>query len=54
MLRALERRDAAYEGVFVFAVRTTGIFCRPGCPARQPLARNVEFFAAPREALLAG
>jgi AraC family transcriptional regulator of adaptative response/methylated-DNA-[protein]-cysteine methyltransferase len=34
MLRALGRRDGAYEGVFVIAVRTTGIFCRPGCPAR--------------------
>src|SRR5687768_5641311 len=54
MLRALGRRDAAYEGVFVTAVRTTGIFCRPGCPARMPRPENVDFFASPRAALLAG
>jgi AraC family transcriptional regulator of adaptative response/methylated-DNA-[protein]-cysteine methyltransferase len=36
------------------AVRTTGIFCRPGCPARAPLARNVELFASPSAALSAG
>ncbi len=36
------------------AVRTTGIFCRPGCPARAPLARNVELFGSPAAALSAG
>lgn len=54
MLRAFARRDPSYEGVFVTAVRTTGIFCRPTCTARQPLADNVEFFATPRDALFAG
>jgi AraC family transcriptional regulator of adaptative response/methylated-DNA-[protein]-cysteine methyltransferase len=54
MLRALARRDAGYGGVFVVAVRTTGIFCRPGCPARTPRPENVEFFASPSAALLAG
>ena len=54
MLRALARRDAAYEGVFVVAVRTTGIFCRPGCPARSPRPENVDFFPRASAALLAG
>jgi AraC family transcriptional regulator of adaptative response/methylated-DNA-[protein]-cysteine methyltransferase len=54
MLRALARRDDAYEGVFVVAVRTTGIFCRPGCRARTPKPGNVEFFPEARAALLAG
>ncbi len=44
---ALRRRDAAFDGAFVFGVLTTGIYCRPSCPARRPLARNVRFFAAP-------
>jgi AraC family transcriptional regulator of adaptative response/methylated-DNA-[protein]-cysteine methyltransferase len=54
MLAALYRRDPAYEGVFVIAVRSTGIFCRPNCPARPPAPENVEFFASPRDALFAG
>jgi AraC family transcriptional regulator of adaptative response/methylated-DNA-[protein]-cysteine methyltransferase len=54
MLAAFLGRDAAYEGVFVTAVHTTGIFCRPTCPARKPRPENVEFFASPRDALLAG
>lgn len=45
MYRALVRRDAAYEGVFVAAVRTTSVFCRPTCTARKPRRANVEFFA---------
>lgn len=36
------RRDARFDGHFVVAVRSTGIFCRPSCPARLPLARNVD------------
>lgn len=54
MYRALIRRDAAYDGVFLTAVKTTGIFCRPTCPARKPNRSSVEFFASAREALLAG
>lgn len=52
--RALERRDSSYEGLFVVGVKTTGIFCRPVCPARKPLRENVEFFAGKQEALYAG
>lgn len=51
---AFSRSDPSVEGRFVAAVRTTGVFCRPTCRARKPLARNVEFFDTPREALLAG
>jgi len=54
MYRALVARDSTYEGVFFVAVKTTGIFCRPVCPARKPRRDNVEFFADVRGALLAG
>jgi AraC family transcriptional regulator of adaptative response/methylated-DNA-[protein]-cysteine methyltransferase len=54
MYDALLRRDSGYDGIFVVAVRTTGIFCRPTCAAKKPQARNVEYFATTREALLAG
>ena len=54
MLAAFQSRDASYDGVFVTAVSTTGIFCRPTCPARRPKPEHIEFFRSPREALLAG
>jgi AraC family transcriptional regulator of adaptative response/methylated-DNA-[protein]-cysteine methyltransferase len=54
MQRATLERDAEYDGVFYSAVRTTGVFCRPSCPARKPLPRNVEYFATTREALFSG
>ncbi|HUP02190.1 MAG TPA: trifunctional transcriptional activator/DNA repair protein Ada/methylated-DNA--[protein]-cysteine S-methyltransferase, partial [Gemmatimonadota bacterium] len=54
MLRAVEDRDRGYDGLFYTAVRTTGIFCRPSCPARKPNPENIEFFGAAREALFAG
>lgn len=54
MYGALVDRDETYEGVFVTAVRTTGIFCRPSCPARRPERANVEFYGSARDALLAG
>jgi len=54
MLAAFERRDGGYEGIFIVAVRTTGIFCRPTCPARRPRPENVEFFADPPAAAAAG
>lgn len=53
MQRAFLEKDASYDGVFLTAVRTTGIFCRPVCPS-QPKPENMEFFASPREALAAG
>lgn len=54
MYRAVMERDRAFDGVFVVGVRTTGIFCRPGCGAKKPLERNVEFFAGASAALHAG
>jgi AraC family transcriptional regulator of adaptative response/methylated-DNA-[protein]-cysteine methyltransferase len=54
MLDAFLSRDASWDGVFVTGVRTTGIFCRPTCPARKPRPENVSFFATPHDALLAG
>ena len=54
MAAAHRRRDASYDGVFYLGVRTTGIFCRPSCPARRPLPRNVEFFRSVKDAMFAG
>ena len=54
MERAYLGRDAAFDGVFFTAVRTTKIFCRPTCPARKPFPKNVEFFASPQAAQFAG
>lgn len=54
MERAMNARDASYDGVFYLAVRTTGIFCRPSCPARKPRVENVEFFARTEDAVFAG
>lgn len=54
MERAYLNRDASYNGLFFLGVRTTGIFCRPTCPARKPLPKNVEYFPSARDALVAG
>lgn len=54
MERAYLEKDASYNGVFFVAVRTTVIFCRPTCPARKPLPKNVEYFPTAQAALLAG
>ncbi len=54
MEAAYQQRDESYNGVFFVAVRTTGIFCRPSCPARKPLPRNVEYYATVKEAMFAG
>ena len=52
--QAVCERDANYDGRFVFAVRTTGIFCRPSCPARRPLRANVQFLSDAPSAAAAG
>ncbi|MEM9338278.1 MAG: trifunctional transcriptional activator/DNA repair protein Ada/methylated-DNA--[protein]-cysteine S-methyltransferase [Bacteroidota bacterium] len=54
MYEALLRRDSLYEGIFIVGVKTTGIFCRPTCPARKPKAENVEFFSNAKEAIANG
>jgi AraC family transcriptional regulator of adaptative response/methylated-DNA-[protein]-cysteine methyltransferase len=48
--RATVSRDARADGTFVLAVRSTHIYCRPSCPARRPLRRNVVFFRTGAEA----
>jgi AraC family transcriptional regulator of adaptative response/methylated-DNA-[protein]-cysteine methyltransferase len=51
---ALERRDAQMDGVFYFAVTSTGVYCRPSCPARRPRRDNVIFFQRREAAERAG
>ena len=52
--RAYETRDERFDGRFFVAVKTTGIFCRPVCPARTPKRQNVEFHASAAAAFAAG
>lgn len=47
-------RDRAYDGQFVGAVKTTGIYCKPSCPVRHPKRENVRFYATAAEAKEAG
>jgi len=54
MQNAYLKRKADYNGLFYLGVKTTGIFCRPTCPARKPLPKNVEYFPSPQEALRSG
>jgi AraC family transcriptional regulator of adaptative response/methylated-DNA-[protein]-cysteine methyltransferase len=51
---AVQRRDPATADAFVYAVRTTGIYCRPTCPSRRPRRENISFFATPEAAAAAG
>ena len=52
--RAVEAKNPEFDGAFYFAVRTTGVFCRPSCPSRTPKRQNVSFFITPTEAETAG
>lgn len=51
---AVVARDANQDGDFFFAVSTTGVYCRPSCPAKRPRRENVRFFRHPEEAEKAG
>jgi methylphosphotriester-DNA--protein-cysteine methyltransferase len=51
---AVERRECSAAGHFFTAVRTTGVYCKPGCPARMPLRKNVEFYPSCESAERAG
>ena len=51
---AVVERDARFDGRFVYAVDSTGVYCRPTCPSRRPRRSNVRFFAVPGEAERAG
>ena len=52
--QAMLARDNTSDGKFVFAVSSTGIYCRPSCPSKRPRRENVTFFRAPQEAESAG
>src|SRR5260221_13381692 len=52
--RAVQDRTRTADGAFVYAVRTTHVYCRPSCPSRKPLRGNVEFFSLPEAAEQAG
>ena len=54
MMRAVTTRDPAWDGLFIVAVRTTGIACRPVCPSRPALPENREVFATLAAAEAAG
>ena len=51
---AFERRDRSWDGRVIGAVKTTGIYCKPSCPAKRPKRENVEFFATGEKARAAG
>src|SRR5882762_3845997 len=52
--QAVVDRDSSQDGKFIFAVSSTGVYCRPSCPARRPRRENVAFFNKPEEAEKAG
>ena len=52
--RAIQSRESRFDGLFFTAVRTTGIYCRPSCPAKTPHARNVTFYPTSAAAQSAG
>jgi AraC family transcriptional regulator of adaptative response / DNA-3-methyladenine glycosylase II len=52
--RAVQSKDARFDGWFVTAVRTTKIYCRPSCPVRPPFARNMRFYPTAAAAQKAG
>src|SRR5262249_33264922 len=52
--KALVARDRRFDGVFFAGVTSTGIYCRPVCPAKTPKEANCRFFASPQEAEQAG
>src|SRR5215475_5642309 len=52
--QAVANRNAAEDGHFLYAVKTTGVYCRPSCASRLPKRENVEFFHTAEEAKAAG
>ena len=51
---AFESRDRSWDGRIIAAVKTTGVYCKPSCPARRPKRENVVFYSTPEEAKNAG
>jgi methylphosphotriester-DNA--protein-cysteine methyltransferase len=54
MWNGVAERKKALDGRFVYAVKTTKIYCRPSCPSRRPNKENVEFFETSEAARMAG
>jgi len=54
MWRALHSRNSRCDGLFVYGVRSTGVYCKPSCPAKKPRIDQVVFFSSPRDAASAG
>ena len=54
MMQTFLQGDATFDGIFLTAVRTTEVFCRPTCPAKKPRPENVSFYGTSREALQSG
>ncbi len=54
MVKIANNCDDAYDGLFFYAVKTTGIFCRPSCKSRSPKTENITFFQTVEEAKKAG
>ena len=52
--QAVIAKDSRADGGFVFAVSSTGVYCRPSCPSRRPRRENVSFYALPEAAEQAG
>ncbi len=54
MWEAVQQSDASYDGLFFYAVKTTGIFCRPSCKSKPPKRENLRYFTSGEEARAAG
>lgn len=54
MWEAVTQNDSSYDGVFFYAVKTTGIYCRPSCKSKLPKRENICFFQTAQEARAAG
>ncbi|HWP50292.1 MAG TPA: Ada metal-binding domain-containing protein [Clostridia bacterium] len=54
MWKAVCENDAAFDGLFFYAVESTGIFCRPSCKSKMPKRENVRFFSSAAQARAAG
>lgn len=54
MWEAVQRSDTSYDGLFFYAVKTTGIFCRPSCKSKLPKRENLCYFASGEKARAAG
>lgn len=52
--QAVREKNRSFDGAFVTGVHSTGIYCRPSCPARLPLRKNVRFYATPADAEAVG